>query len=107
MCTSRAVSTAMLACRQRSKSFDQLGESEPSAMLAPRRQSSPWRPWTELPCPHIIEAAGAQAMLQCLALVALRVREDDGLVRLDPADVAALIDWEAEKYRRSLARTLS
>ena len=52
-------------------------------------------------------AAGAQAMLQCLALVALRVREDDGLVRLDPADVAALIDWEAEKYRRSLARTLS
>lgn len=48
---------------------------------------------------------GAQAMLQCLALVALRVCEDDGLVRLGEADVAALIDWEAEKYRRSLVRT--
>lgn len=52
-------------------------------------------------------SVGAQAMLQCLALVALRVREDDGLVRLGEQDVAALIDWEAEKYRRSLVWTQS
>ncbi len=31
-------------------------------MLAPRRQSSAWHPCSELPWPHIIEAAGAQAI---------------------------------------------
>ena len=31
-------------------------------MLPPRRQSSAWRPWMEPPWPHIIDAAGAQAI---------------------------------------------
>ncbi|KRD28667.1 hypothetical protein ASE35_19390 [Lysobacter sp. Root916] len=49
-------------------------------------------------------SAGAQAMLLCLALVALRLRGDEPLVYLGDDDVAALVDWEAEAYRRALAR---
>ena len=49
-------------------------------------------------------SAGAQAMLLCLALVALRLRGDEDLVYLGDEDVAALVDWEAEAYRRALAR---
>ncbi|WP_394538445.1 class II aldolase/adducin family protein [Lysobacter enzymogenes] len=50
-------------------------------------------------------SAGAQAMLHCLALVALRLDGEAALAELGEGDVAELIDWEAEKYRRSLMRT--
>lgn len=49
-------------------------------------------------------SAGAQAMLLCLALVALRLSGDETLVYLGDEDVAALVDWEAEAYRRALSR---
>lgn len=49
-------------------------------------------------------SAGAQQMLLCLALVALRLRGDEHLVYLGDDDVAALVDWEAEAYRRALSR---
>ena len=48
---------------------------------------------------------GAHAMLHCLALVALRLDGEAALAELGESDVAELIDWEAEKYRRSLMRT--
>lgn len=50
---------------------------------------------------------GAEAMLQCLALVAARLPSADGLVYLDVEELAALTDWEAEAYRRSRDRTRS
>ncbi|RDZ26744.1 class II aldolase/adducin family protein [Lysobacter silvisoli] len=50
-------------------------------------------------------SAGAQAMLHCLALVALRLRGDEVLSYLGDEDVAALAGWEAEAYRRALARS--
>lgn len=47
---------------------------------------------------------GARAMLECLALVGLRLAGASGLDYLDPEEVAALTDWEAEAYRRSRDR---
>lgn len=47
---------------------------------------------------------GAEAMLECLALVAARLPNADGLVYLDDNELAALTDWEAEAYRRSRDR---
>lgn len=44
---------------------------------------------------------GARAMLGCLADVALRCDSADRLRYLDVADVAALMGWEAEAYRRA------
>lgn len=44
---------------------------------------------------------GARAMLGCLADVGLRCASADGLRYLDVADVAALMGWEAEAYRRA------
>jgi rhamnose utilization protein RhaD (predicted bifunctional aldolase and dehydrogenase) len=51
-------------------------------------------------------SAGAEAMLECLALVGLRLARADGLSFLAAEDVAALTDWEAEAYRRARDRAL-
>ncbi|MEI2453370.1 class II aldolase/adducin family protein [Lysobacter firmicutimachus] len=52
-------------------------------------------------------STGAQAMLHCLALLALRLNGDEPLARLDADEVAALVDWDAEAYRRALARSMN
>ncbi len=46
-------------------------------------------------------SAGADAMLGCLADVGLRLQADDPLRYLALDDVAALMGWEAEAYRRA------
>jgi rhamnose utilization protein RhaD (predicted bifunctional aldolase and dehydrogenase) len=46
----------------------------------------------------------ADELALCLALVLERVSKDAELCYLDAADVADLLDWDAEKYRQSLAR---
>ncbi|HET9509629.1 MAG TPA: class II aldolase/adducin family protein [Sphingomonas sp.] len=46
---------------------------------------------------------GSDAMLRCLADVAARLPAAAGIETLTDADVAALIDWDAERYRRALA----
>jgi len=51
--------------------------------------------------------AGAQAMLHCLALLGLRLDGDEPLSRLGADEVAALADWDAEAYRRALARSMN
>jgi rhamnose utilization protein RhaD (predicted bifunctional aldolase and dehydrogenase) len=50
---------------------------------------------------------GAEAMLDCLARVCLRVQPSTALRYLKDTDVAELSDWEAEKYRQKLAKQLS
>jgi rhamnose utilization protein RhaD (predicted bifunctional aldolase and dehydrogenase) len=45
----------------------------------------------------------ADELALCLALVLERVSEDAELRYLAPSDVAELLDWDAEKYRQSLA----
>ncbi|MBX9400679.1 class II aldolase/adducin family protein [Lysobacter sp. BMK333-48F3] len=52
-------------------------------------------------------SAGAQAMLHCLALLGLRLNGDEPLARLGADEVAALVDWDAEAYRRALARSMN
>lgn len=47
---------------------------------------------------------GALAMLDCLAEVGLRCNDVDALRFLDLDEVAALIGWEAEAYRRARER---
>ena len=49
-------------------------------------------------------SSGADAMLGCLAEVGLRLRHDDPLRYLGIDDVAALMGWEAEAYRRARDR---
>ncbi len=46
-------------------------------------------------------STGAEAMLGCLADVGLRLQADDPLKYLALDDVAALMGWEAEAYRRA------
>jgi rhamnose utilization protein RhaD (predicted bifunctional aldolase and dehydrogenase) len=46
----------------------------------------------------------ADELALCLALVLERVPEDADLHYLASSDVAELLDWDAEKYRQSLAR---
>ncbi len=46
----------------------------------------------------------ADELALCLALVLSRVPEHAGLVALEPRDEAALLGWDAEKYRQSLGR---
>ncbi len=45
---------------------------------------------------------GAEAMLHCLALVGGRLPSSSGLVHLTSSEVAALLNWDAEKYRQEL-----
>lgn len=47
--------------------------------------------------------AGAEEMVQCLADVAARIPEDAPISYLSEAQNAELLDWDAEKYRRSMA----
>ncbi len=46
-------------------------------------------------------SSGADAMLGCLAEVGLRLRHEDPLGYLGIDDVAALMGWDAEAYRRA------
>ena len=46
--------------------------------------------------------AGAHALIQCLANVLLRVPNDAKLRYLNDAQNAALLNWDAEKYRQSI-----
>jgi rhamnose utilization protein RhaD (predicted bifunctional aldolase and dehydrogenase) len=46
--------------------------------------------------------AGAEAMLVCLALVAARLPIDARLSYLPAEEEQALLDWDAEKYRKAL-----
>lgn len=47
--------------------------------------------------------AGAEEMVQCLADVTARIPEDAPVSYLTEEQNAELLDWDAEKYRRSLA----
>ncbi|HUG62817.1 MAG TPA: class II aldolase, partial [Methylomirabilota bacterium] len=47
----------------------------------------------------------AEAMARCLADVASRIPPDAPLRYLDLDETAALLDWDAEKYRQMLARS--
>ncbi|MEM9049388.1 MAG: class II aldolase/adducin family protein [Pseudomonadota bacterium] len=49
------------------------------------------------------DASPAQiAMARCLGDVAMRIAPDAALTVLSPEDEAALLDWDAEKYRQAL-----
>ena len=52
-------------------------------------------------------ARGGDEMACCLAEVAARIPRDCGLSFLQAEDIAALTDWDAEKYRQQLAKTLN
>ena len=47
-------------------------------------------------------SAGAEELLLCLASVVLRIPPKTKMNYLKAESVAALLDWDAEKYRRSL-----
>ncbi|HWA44168.1 MAG TPA: class II aldolase/adducin family protein [Hypericibacter adhaerens] len=47
----------------------------------------------------------AELMLQCLALVAERLSADAGVSYLPPEEEQALLDWDAERYRKQLSTT--
>jgi rhamnose utilization protein RhaD (predicted bifunctional aldolase and dehydrogenase) len=47
-------------------------------------------------------SAGAEEMLGCLARVLARLSADAAVRHLNEGEVAALVDWEAEQYRRSI-----
>lgn len=51
---------------------------------------------------HRDASAGALALMRCLADVLIRVPTDASLNYLSDAQNAELLDWDAEKYRRSL-----
>ena len=90
---SRATRSARLAWRKRSKSLDQLPESDPSATFTPRRHSSAWRLTMVAPLPHIIDAAGAQTSVVPVAatrvglLVGEVVGVAEGRVRAEDAQL--------------------
>ncbi len=46
---------------------------------------------------------GAEAMLICLALVAERLPADARISYLPADEERALLDWDAEKYRKALS----
>lgn len=46
--------------------------------------------------------AGAEEITRCLGLVAERIPEGATVRYLSPAEAAALLDWDAERYRKSL-----
>ncbi len=46
--------------------------------------------------------AGAEAMARCLADVTARIDADAGIRYLSDDEVAALLNWDAEKYRQAL-----
>jgi rhamnose utilization protein RhaD (predicted bifunctional aldolase and dehydrogenase) len=52
-------------------------------------------------------ARGGDEMARCLADVAARLPGDRALSLLQAEDIAALTDWDAEKYRQQLAKTLN
>lgn len=52
-------------------------------------------------------ARGGDAMARCLAEVAARIPADCALSFLQAEDIAALTDWDAEKYRQQLAKILN
>jgi rhamnose utilization protein RhaD (predicted bifunctional aldolase and dehydrogenase) len=45
---------------------------------------------------------GVEAMLRCLADVLIRVPSDTRLRYLTADEIAELVDWDAEKYRKAL-----
>ncbi len=49
-------------------------------------------------------STGAAAMLECLAMLGLRLRADDVLMPLPAEEVEALTTWDAEAYRRAKQR---
>ncbi len=51
-------------------------------------------------------SAGAEAMLECLALLAPTLPEKDSLSYLTEEEVAELSDWDAEKARQKIDRAL-
>lgn len=51
---------------------------------------------------HDSATPGARALARCLADVTARLASNDLVDPLSPADEARLLDWDAEKYRRSL-----
>jgi len=52
-------------------------------------------------------ARGGDEMARCLADVAARIPANCALSFLKPEDIAALTDWDAEKYRQQLAKMLN
>lgn len=52
---------------------------------------------------HHSTSLSADAMALCLADVVARIPGDSKLPRLSPGEEFELTNWEAEKYRQSLA----
>ncbi len=65
-------------------------------------------PWILVPGLGVLvrrdASSGAEPMARCLADVAARIPAGADLNWLTDTDVAALTDWDAEKYRQALAR---
>jgi rhamnose utilization protein RhaD (predicted bifunctional aldolase and dehydrogenase) len=51
---------------------------------------------------HETATPGARALIRCLADVTSRLQADDPIAPLSADDEAQLLNWDAEKYRRSL-----
>ena len=45
-----------------------------------------------------------ESMLHCLSNILLRTQSDDELRYLSEQEEAELVDWDAEKYRKSIQR---
>jgi rhamnose utilization protein RhaD (predicted bifunctional aldolase and dehydrogenase) len=54
---------------------------------------------------HRQSVAAVEPMARCLADVTARIDHDEPVHALSERDVDALVNWDAEKYRQSLART--
>ena len=87
-----------------------VAESERIADLVAANQAASLPPPVALLVPGagaIVRAdiqPGAEAMLMCLALVAARLPADAKISYLPAEEERALLDWDAEKYRKALAR---
>src|SRR5437588_335727 len=54
---------------------------------------------------HRQAVAAVEPMARCLADVTTRIGPDEPIRALPDGDVDMLVNWDAEKYRQSLART--
>jgi rhamnose utilization protein RhaD (predicted bifunctional aldolase and dehydrogenase) len=71
------------------------GEGEPRVVLVPGKGV----------LVHHQAVAAVEPMARCLADVTRRIGADEPVRALTDRDVDALVNWDAEKYRQSLART--
>lgn len=85
------------------------GPDDDAASVAARAQAASVRPMLILfPGKGVLVRndanAGAEAMTRCLANVTARLPADAPIRHLTTAEIAELLDWDAEKYRQALNR---